>query len=306
MGARKRSSQDSSGQGWIAALARPFRGGTGRFLATMAVVLLAIVAVGYAWRRWGPAVLSVADSSLAVSKLSISKQPRWIRINVKEQVFRDGSLAELKYLDEELTCKVHRAFLMHAWVADVQRVTKSPAGTIDVDLRYRRPVAWVELPGYGQSQRDSILPIDSQAVVLEPGELLINQEDLLRIFISDLPEFGPKGTPWGDSRLLGAAKLASLLQDCWCELGIFRIHGLSSVDPRQSEASVYELVTVHEQRLTWGSAPGEEPPSEPKAADKLERLKQIGNDGHLSQATRHFDLRLPYTGREIRRTARRR
>jgi len=294
---KKRNKQASGNPGLPAGSGKLLRGVASPYAAAFLTILVAFGATALAWQRWGSAAISAADHKLTLDSLQVSPQPDWILVDVKSEVFRDGSLAELNFLDPQLSLKVSRAFEMHAWVAKVDRTGKRPSGRVIVDLHYRRPVAWVKIPKDGaRIQQDSVLPIDADAVVLDPAELKLQPDDLLKISISELPQYGPKGTAWSDTRLMGAAKLASLLKNCWQECGVYQIRGLSHLDSNRP-ASVYELVTHSGPRIVWGVAPGLEQSNEPKAVDKLSRLKSLAARGGLSgRETLQLDLRVPQAG----------
>ena len=298
MGARKQkkcSKQASESPRWLAGPSGLWRGIAGPYGSAVITILIAAGATVFAWQRWGAAAVARVDHKLTLDSLQISPQPDWIGVDVRGEVFRDGSLSELNYLDELLAVKVSRAFEMHAWVAKVDLTGKRPSGKVIVDLRYRRPVAWVRIPAQEGSriQQDSVLPIDAEAVVLDPVELDLKPDDLLKISISELPQYGAKGTIWSDSRLVGAAKLASLLQDCWRECGIYEIRGLSHLDPRHRPACVYKLIMHSSPAIDWGSAPGLEQAQEPKAVKKLKWLNSYRARGELSNRQRPIDLRVP-------------
>ena len=135
----------------------------------LGVILLVACTIGgvLGWKKWGKPALVQTATALRVDQISVTQQPTWIKADVRGEAFRDGSLGELSSLDHELAYKVFRAFEFHSWVAKVNRVNKGPKGRVDVDLRYRRPVAWVEIPS-SMSPRDEsgILPIDAEAVLL--------------------------------------------------------------------------------------------------------------------------------------------
>ena len=302
MGARKqkkRSKQASESPRWLSSSSAAgfLRTAAGPYGSTLLVVVIAAGATIFAWQHWGAAAIAKVDHKLTWDSLQVSPQPDWIEVDVSAEAFRDGSLAEINYLDAQLSLKVHRAFEMHAWVAGVDHTGKRPSGKVIVDLHYRRPVAWVRIPRPegSRNRQDTFLPIDAEAVVLDPAELDRQPNDMLKISISELPHYGPKGTVWNDKRLLGAAELASLLQECWRECGITEIRGLSHLDTGQHPSCVYKLMTQSGSRIVWGNAPALEQPTEPKAADKLNRLQRIAAEGSLSGSPVTIDLRDPGT-----------
>ena len=202
-------------------------------------------------------------------------------------------MSELSLLDKELTLKIYGAFEMHRWVARVDSVGKQPGGGVVVDLHYRQPVAWVEVPAsMTESDLDSILPIDVQGVLLPPEELKHRVAEFPpRISVSSLSPWPHRaGLPWKDARVSGAAMIASLLADSWRELRLNRIKAYS-VTPDDNQEGFFLLETASGKEIEWGRAPGKEQPNEPLAADKVERLRQHASQYGLSDPSREIDLR---------------
>ena len=80
------------------------------------------------------------------------------------------------------------------------------------------------------------------------------------------------GDPWGDTKVVGAAKLAGLLDTiAWKDMGLYRIE--VTMNPRDSKV-VYYLVMREKPgiRVLWGSAPGQETAEEQISPEKLAEL----------------------------------
>ena len=231
----------------------------------------------YAWRYGGVESRAVAAAALTVEKLEVTPQPAWIRADIRAEAFRDGSLGDLSVLDRELAYRVFRAFELHAWVEKVLRVSKEPLGRVLVELRYRRPVAWVEVPSImSPDNQDGVLPIDAQAILLPPDDF--REEDVkpyLRVSVDDLAPWGPVGTAWPDERVTGAAQIAALLDGQVPSLQLHRIlvHA-TAAEVRSGRAAFYELVTRQGHRFLWGHAPGLEKSSEATSTSKVAHLRE--------------------------------
>ncbi len=244
-----------------------------------ATVLLAglIVAAFFAWTHWGRVAIDGKQHQLVPEHVQIPPVPSWIRADIKAEVFRDGSLTDASALESDLTPRVAHAFEMHPWVAGVTRVSKHAPASVVVDLTYRRPIAWVEVPeGMFGQKGQAALPIDSDSVLLPQADF--TSDDLgrfIRIDIEGLSMCGPTGTPWGDARVAGAAAIATVLGEDWSKLGLYEIKAFTDTSQPHSPATMrYELITPNEKRLIWGSAPGDEPTGEPPAAIKLRLLRE--------------------------------
>ena len=93
--------------------------GSGRSLFGVAAVLLLLVIGGYiGWAKWGGQISSQRRYSLSAESFEITPQPPWIHSDIKADVVRDGSLADLSILDPDLTKRVVQAFELNTWVAE--------------------------------------------------------------------------------------------------------------------------------------------------------------------------------------------
>ena len=292
MAARKRKESDRIDGG--ATLASGAAGLVG------ATVILAglIVAAFLGWTLWVRPVLDVTRHQLLPENVRIPPAPPWIRSDIKAEVFRDGSLADASALETDLTPRIAHAFEMHPWVATVTRVSKQAPANVVVDLAYRQPIAWVEVPeGMFGQQGQAALPIDSQTVLLPQADFTPDDLGLfIRINIENLSMCGPTGTPWGDPRVAGAAAIATALGEQWRELGLSEIKALADYSrPNAPATTRYELFTPGEKRLIWGSAPGCEPPGESPPATKVRLLREyVQQHGRLDEGSvLGLDLRNP-------------
>ncbi|MAD80620.1 MAG: hypothetical protein QF918_08195 [Pirellulaceae bacterium] len=262
----------------------------------LGVMLLLACTIGgvLGWKKWGKPALVQTATALRVDQISATRQPTWIKADVCSEAFRDGSLGELSSLDHELAYKVFRAFELHSWVAKVNRVNKGPKGRVDVDLRYRRPVAWVEIPSSMSPQDESgILPIDAEAVLLPPTDFQEAAIPMLRITIDELIPWGPVGTTWPDPRVVGAAQLAALVEGNWQQM---QLHGIAIVAPpaevRSSGPAVYELTTRSGHRFIWGSAPGREIVGEASTTQKIQLLRRLAAEMGATGPTQRWEIDL--------------
>lgn len=266
--------------------------------AIAGAVFFAVTVTGvvYGWRNWGRTVVARPIYRLAVENIEITPPPSWVRTDLRTEVVRDGALNDLTIFDKDATIRVYQAFELHPWVARVKRVSKHPPARLVVDLEYREPVAWMEVPGATPGAEGGVIPVDGLAHVL-PSRDFGSQHlgDYLRISIPEPRPYGLAGTAWGDSRVLGATKIAVVLREIWKPLGLYRIQvSAESSASREVEGCVYELETLQRQQIIWGSAPGSEQPREPAASVKVQRLEKMAESGSLD--------RLPPRGTDLRDT----
>jgi hypothetical protein len=249
-------------------------------LTVLFILVVAAVVIG--WRQWGRSVVARPVYRLAVENIRITPSPPWIRTDIRAEVVRDNALTDLSIFDKDVTIRVYQAFELHPWIARVKRVSKHPPARLDVDLEYRRPVAWVEVPaGIMPGNEGGVVPVDADSVVLPSRDFTEqNLADYLWISVSGITPFGQAGAPWGDPRVAGAARIATLLEDCWRELQLTRIRVPSDDTPaRYDRPPIYELETQQQRRIIWGHAPGIDVPGEPAVSVKRARLQRLAGEG---------------------------
>jgi hypothetical protein len=176
------------------------------------------------------------------------------------------------------------AFKKYAWVAEVTKVAYEP-GRVRVELRYRQPVAWVQLQDAGYVMVDeeaTILPSDNIDMAALGRVISIQGEPGLAP--PSATQFGEKwkskanasGLEQVDERILAAAKLAAFL-----------LRGPQTSDAERSQAlrmnQIY-ITTDFDARglfvrngekaaIRWGKAPGSESPGEHSAEEKWAILR---------------------------------
>ena len=254
----------------LARLARPLEGGVRQIVVAMAIFGLLAWGGCFAWQRLGTSVKEDARYRLDPEKIHITQQPGWIRANVRDEAFRDGGLGELSLLEPKLTVRVAQAFTMHPWVVKATRVSKDPGG-VTVELVYRRPVAMVQVNFDGEK---GLLPVDARGVLLPSGDFTTAEAlTYPRIAAGDVTPVGPVGTPWGDGRVSGAARIAAELGDSWRRLDLSRIVVADATGQnRRGDNVEFDLITKQHARIPWGAAPGREASRRPSAAEKTVRL----------------------------------
>jgi len=248
------------------------------FRRVLPVLLLVAGLTGgayYGWQRVGPQIAQGPEYALETEQIEITPQPPpWIRADIRAETIRDGGLSDLSLLDRELTVKIARAFSLHTWVENVRRVRKEQANPprVLVELVYRKPVAMVEVT---MNDRPGLLPVDVYGVLLPPGDFSAEQaRDYLRLSLPNATPAGPVGTPWGDPRVDGAARVAAVLQEHWKPLGLYRVTAQPTEPPRTNpKETVFVLTTRRGAQVVWGVAPHVDDVADvKKALGKVERL----------------------------------
>ncbi len=301
MNAARRKRKTGPLSSFSSALA-PFCHGAGRRALVLLALVVAVPAGAiYAWQRWGERISKGPEYVLLPENIEITAdKPDWIKSDIRAEVVRDASLTGKSTLDKDLTKKVAQAFRMHNWVEEVTRVNKYYPARVVVELVYRKPVAMVEV--WSPKDGDGLLPIDINGVLLprgdfvgDSGEAAANVRDYPRISVPDAAPASLVGSPWGDPRVEGAARIAAVFEGRWKALGLYRI-AASQVDSITGSPPepTYDLFTKNGVRAIWGKAPAAESVVEAKAAlAKVARLaKYVEANGPLESMTETTDIDL--------------
>jgi hypothetical protein len=241
----------------------------GRVLLAAAIVTGCTAAALGLWQRLRPHVSAQPEYLVDVRELDVTPPPKWIRANVKTEVLRDAGLPpQISILDERLKETLTQSFSLHPWVGAVEKVETSYPARIRVTVAYRRPVAMVEV-------HDGLLPVDARGVLLPPEDFT-PQEALRYPRVAGLAgsPLGPIGTRWGNPVVEAAAKLAEVLEPTWDELQLHHIAAPAGAGSDLSSITL-NVATREGTKFVWGRAPGSEQVEEPKAIEKVARLKKL-------------------------------
>jgi hypothetical protein len=210
------------------------------------------------WRRAEPGIAQHPQYQLVAENINITPPPPWIRSDVKAEVLRDAGLeGTLSVLDDwpAFTRRIKDAFEFHPWIASVERIERRLPSSLDIEVRYRRPIAAVESSDEGSI---AFLPIDEHAIRLPEGDLTdVERHYLPRISgVTGRPLVGDK---WEDARVVGGAKLATALADVWQQLRLIEIKASLQPQAGNDEGDyLFEIVTTGGTRIVWGAPPGRE------------------------------------------------
>jgi hypothetical protein len=235
------------------------------------------------WRQLSPRIAQSSQYRFTPDTISITPPPPWIRSNIKEEALRDAGLTDsLSVLDDWdiFSSRIKEAFEFHPWVFSVHRITRRLPSGLDVELKYRKPVAAVE-----SSDANGVvfLPVDELAIRLP-------ESDFTEIELRYLPRIsGAAGRPlvgdtWVDARVTGGAQLAAALADIWQQLRLVEILAHRESNSQHEPAPcAFEVVTSGGTRIVWGAAPGQEAAAHESSAD--EKRKRL-----LEYAAKHGRL----------------
>jgi hypothetical protein len=259
--------------------------------AALPAIVVSAVAAGLIYVGWQATRAAVAwlhhqsQYQVPFKDLELVRSPpAWYRGGARrflEQVGQNAAeparVSQLDVRPDQLAV----AFKKYAWVEDVAKVAYSP-GRIRVDLRYRRPVAWVNLPR-GQQQI-----VDDRGIILSVEDVDVEPLGSLVKITGDgvfAPSDPRPGVVWkakehvgepdeADGRIVGAARLAGFLRQ----------------EERASEAAACPalrileiIVTDYDRRglfvmnaegaeIWWEDAPGRERPGKLSASEKWRML----------------------------------
>jgi hypothetical protein len=186
--------------------------------------------------------------------------------------------ASLHLLDEDLTDRLHRAFLAHPWVESVRRVVSGQA-FVHVEMEYRRAVLAVPPTDGGWRM------VDGHGILLP--ELAVQPHLPVLLTELDTP-VGTTGSHWGDARVTVAAKTAAYLQ-----ANLARLH---LEDSRIEVVDGEVIFRKPGVRIVWGHAPGQEKDDEAPANVKLRRLLDYQREHDGLESLEHDVRLLTYQG----------
>lgn len=196
--------------------------------------------------------------------------PRWVPSELIEQVAagKHWPTDLTSVLDDRLARRVALAFEVHPWVAEVVRVERLVPARLVVELRYRRPVAWVEV-------EDQRVLVDIDAVRLPSTKLAAAVDPLPLIREISTPPPSRPGLAWDDRSLRAAAHLAAALESDWEAFGLTAILVETRAAASHEDRVFLRIVTRGGSRVIWGRSPETRHPGELTVAQKLGRLKQF-------------------------------
>lgn len=249
-------------------------------IVSMVLIIGAMLGLRMAWDKYAINLERDPRYQVTSEQIEVTPQPVWIHADVKAEVIRDGSLADLKLTDAKLAERVGQAFAMHSWVAKVVRVEKQYPSRVKVELEYRSPIAAVEVAGEGTA---GLLFVDASGVLLPSQDFAENQtRNFLRIDAGRTTPAGVYGMPWGDAKVTKAAAIAAAIGEKFRALSLYKIVATTTATGNEQ----YELQTRDGGRILWGHAPGNEPLGEATAAQKVIRLEtEAVSRGALSLET---------------------
>jgi hypothetical protein len=239
-------------------------------------LLLAVIGAGRAARA---ALYDRAAYRLAFADIDCQSPEGMSRVAFLNEV---RSLARqpatLRLLDEDLTTRLHRAFLAHPWVESVRRVAVDHT-FVRVEMEYRQAVLAVPRADGGWRT------VDHCGILLPESPVPPHLPVLLMAAANPT---GPTGSHWGDARVSAAARTAAFLQ--------------SHLDRLHLEGSCIEIIEGEivflkpGLRIVWGHAPGQEKDDEAPAQVKLRRLLDYQKEHDGLEGLEHDVRLLAYQG----------
>ncbi|WP_437228441.1 cell division protein FtsQ/DivIB [Planctomicrobium sp. SH661] len=265
---------------------------------TIISFLFVIAAIGLAsvLHRVLPDLTGRPEYQFRMEETRITPPNEWVPKGILSEVLAGADLPEtVSLLDPELCRKVAEAWDRHPWVKRVNsvRITSEPA--LVVDLEYRAPAAFIEVP-------QGFYPVDVDGVLLPPRDFSMAATSRLPHVrnITSTPTAGA-GHPWEDVVVSSAAKLAAVLapqQDLKPYWEKFQLKSIVAPvlreTPHTADQLTFELETAGGNRVVWGKAPGSdtlEPTPEVKLARLAEYQSRFGSLDGVNGLHR-IDIRL--------------
>ena len=259
-----------------------------------------LLAAGIAvYRTAAPVLRGLPRFQLTAERLDIQPPPPpWFRRDLAKETVTLGRLRGLNLQDRGALRAVWRALELHPWVRQVRYVSKRAGGRVRAEIVYRRPIAMVSAP-------EGWYPVDTEGVVLPSEDFGPNDPDrFLHILAPDPQPVGNVGTSFGRPGVVGACRIAALIEESIGPLGI------KAIRVRQEEGTQdayhFELLCANGSLIVWGRAPGNEDRGEASGRHKARRLRNLALTRPGTGTTRPpawIDLRTGLTIRPLVRPA---
>lgn len=234
-------------------------------------VLLLLGGIGLAWFYFEPRLLDYArqqrQTKVDETKVLLVNRPAWMNdtllLYFQQQV---ASRVNPDPMDQASLAQAVQALASDPWVKAVHRLIRTPAGQLQLQAEFRRPVALVQW-------KDRFHLLDDQGVQL-PGNYTAEQARTLplpRILGVSSPPQG-EGRPWtGDDLQAGLSLMLTLAdQDYAAQIVEYDV---SSRDARGRMRLV--MRTHNGGQVRWGLPPGQEQAIEPTAQVKKTWLADL-------------------------------
>lgn len=283
---------------WWAQRIRTLPGG-GLLFAVVPLLILGY----FGWKNFAAEHLDRSLYALQVANIEITPQPGWIHGDVREEVYRNGTLSKLSLLDPQATATIAHAFDAHSWIKRTNRVRKTSHGKVQVDVLYRRPAAmvWFQKAAVlgtppSPGNKGLCYPVDEDGVVL-PGDDF-QPDEVHNYFMIYAPNAEPTGKStlaFGDNRILEALKLCKVLQPhrvAW-KLACIYVEP-DAVDQQITgfNSWIMSVTTDDKRNILWGHAPGKELKDEPTVEEKLAVLQSWLQSPESGGKPSDLDLRI--------------
>jgi hypothetical protein len=251
------------------------------------VFVLAVGLAGVGWYFTYGFIAAKPEYRLDAERVNVPPLPEWIPPAFVKDVLSSAGLDKPGLLlDKTLVQKLTDAFAAYPWVEGVRRVElRYPSGTV-VDVEYRKPVAFVEVPKQGLYPVDKhgiLLPTDYFARLGKPvkdgtGSTAAAVNMVTSLGIQTVP-LGTAGTPWGDPLVQDAAQLAGIIGDDAVKLKITQIIPTAQQTPAGIQV-ICTLKTLGKTEIIWGVFVSDEAQNETKKRqlwELSERYRSLDN-----------------------------
>ncbi len=240
-------------------------------LLLVAALIGVVMVLGPSGVKHLPSLTDRSEYRLKRSDIHVPQTPHWVPTGFVQQVLKQAEINDdVSILDRELAERLGKAFERHPWVNGPVHVRVTIPARVDVSFSYRQPVAMVAI-------NDGFYPIDANGLLLPPEDFPPSEIGRFpRIVGVGAPPNGTIGEAWGDERVTGAARLASVLGQYWEE---FKLNSIEV--PRRETAELkydelqFVITTKGGSRIIWGRAPGHGHPLEVTDEQKVGRLKEF-------------------------------
>lgn len=250
------------------------------FHSTTLFLLATFLLIGTAiflWEGHQEKIINPDEFRLTAEKIQLPSPPEWTETNLKQLVIAESDYENASILDTQLVPRTAGIMKRVGFVDQINRIQKTKSG-LDIDVDYRKPVAFVELsrvtlgdkwPAANRG-KTVLLPVDRHGVLMP--EAIGKDLTLPWIAVVYPANFTELETwkSWPDERIQQAAQISSLFPQPLAQLGVQRIKTIRYRQSKTDQASIpYELLSGSGTRIIWGNAPGNELEGEASPEEKI-------------------------------------
>ena len=238
------------------------------------LALLFYIVFRFFWHEVSPSVANQNDYRISSEHIVLTTRPLWVPPTLEKSALTNdtsfSSHSSLSLLDSQFVQNIASAFRAEPWVREVNSVKLQYPASVEVNVEFREPVAYIALDSSIENGLPSraVYQIDSDGVLLPTDYITVSiSSDPESIYDYPLVEgicstpLSTYGQPWGDPVVDEGALFADFLCNDSKKLGIAKIMVSEKDEDKQlppekrSQQRIWRLATTNGKEIIWGPFP---------------------------------------------------